>query len=273
MQLALHSFKQLFPNDEQLHNNVERFNHLQKTDHKPRIAVFGKFNHGKSTLLNALVGHDIFATSDKRETVKNQEFNDEKHQVVWLDTPGLDADATGKDDFLANKGTFVEADIILLVHNLKAGELDRYEVEHFKRLLSETSNSVQKLLVITQIDEVPDAENRKQALNKIQKQFPQFELLQTSAIRYQRGVAENREKFIELSGIPILSQKIQQLRSSVSQARQKMQSELKTQIEQRIQKEINRLNSQIQHRKNDLDDMRDEFERAVDGYLTKVANF
>lgn len=74
MQLAPHSFKQLFPNDEQLHNNVERFNHLQKTDHKPRIAVFGKFNQGKSTLLNALVGQDIFVASDKRETQKNQDY-------------------------------------------------------------------------------------------------------------------------------------------------------------------------------------------------------
>lgn len=273
MQLDVYSFQQLFPNDETLRNTVERLNHLQQTDSKPRIAVFGKFNHGKSTLLNALVGQDIFAASDKRQTVKNQAFNDDKHQVVWLDTPGLDADATGKDDFLANKGAFVEADIILMVHNIKAGELDRYEVEHFKRLLSETSNSVQKLLVITQIDQVPDADNRQQALKKIQQQFPQFELLQTSAVRYQKGVAENREKFIELSGIPALSQKIQQLRSSVSQARQTMQHELKMQIEQRIQREINSLNSKIQHRKNDLDTMRDEFERAVDVYLTKVANF
>lgn len=273
MVLPIHDFYQLFKNDKALLNNVERFNHLQQANCKPRIVVFGKFNHGKSTLLNALVGQDLFAVSDKRETVKNQEFNDEKHNVIWLDTPGLDADATGKDDFLANKGAFVEADIILMVHNIKAGELDRYEVEHFKRLLSETSDSVQKLLVITQIDQVPDSANRKQALDKIQKQFPQFELVQTSAVRYQKGIEKNQQQFIELSGIPTLSNRIQQLCSSVSQTRQKMKYELKALIEQRIQREINRLNSQIQHRKNDLDDMRDEFERAVDGYLTKVANF
>lgn len=273
MVLPIHEFYQLFKNDKVLLNCVERFNHLQQADSKPRIAVFGKFNHGKSTLLNALIGQDIFATSDKRETVKKQEFSDQKHNVVWMDTPGLDADTTGKDDLLANKGAFVEADIILLVHNLKAGELDRYEMEHFKRLLSETSDSVQKLLVITQIDQVPDAENRKQALDKIQKQFPQFELVQTSATRYQKGIERNQQQFIKLSGIPTLSNKIQQLRSSVSQSRQKMKDELKALIEQRIQREIKRLNSQIQHRKHELDDIRDEFERAVDHYLKKVNNF
>lgn len=272
MQLDARSFLQLFPDDEILRNKIERFNHLQQVDDKPCIAVFGKFNHGKSTLLNALVGQDIFAASDKRETVKNQEFKDEKHQVIWLDTPGLDADVTGKDDFAANKGAFVEADIILMVHNIKAGELDRYEIEHFKRLL-ETSDSVKKLLVITQIDQVPDEQNRNQALNKIQQQFPQFELLQTSAVRYQKGIEKNQQQFIELSGIPALSNKIQQLSGLVSQSRQEMKSELKTQIEQRIQREINRLNSQIQHRKNVLDDVRDEFERAVDDYLNNVANF
>lgn len=273
MLLDISAFHKLFPNNTTLQNDVERFNYLQQSNSKPRIAVFGKFNHGKSSLLNALVGKELFAVSDKRETQKNQEVNDDKHQVVWLDTPGLDADTTRKDDFAANKGAFVQADIILLVHRLDAGELDRYEIEHFNRLLKETSDSVQKLLVITQIDQVPNEANRNQALQIIKKQFPQFEIVQTSALRYQKGTAENKAKLIEFSGIPELSSKIHRLKSSVAQYRQSMKNELKSKIEQRIQREINRLNSQIQHRKNQIEDKREKFEREVDGYLTKVNNF
>ncbi|HMY00844.1 MAG TPA: 50S ribosome-binding GTPase, partial [Agitococcus sp.] len=78
----------------ELSSEVERCSFLQKGLSDPvRIAVFGKYNHGKSTLLNAVIGKEgVFKASDARETVKNQEFFDKDRNIIWVDTPGLDAD-------------------------------------------------------------------------------------------------------------------------------------------------------------------------------------
>ena len=62
----------------------------------PTVTVIGKYNHGKSRLLNELIGDDIFSVADKRETVTLSEHL--KHNVRWLDAPGLDADVAAIDD-------------------------------------------------------------------------------------------------------------------------------------------------------------------------------
>lgn len=59
-----------------------------KTD-RPRIMVYGVYNAGKSTLLNALIGEDRAAMADWPETavVKGYDW----HGYTLLDTPGIDA--------------------------------------------------------------------------------------------------------------------------------------------------------------------------------------
>lgn len=161
------AFINQFPN---YREKIERYIHLTSTSDKPCVAVFGKYNHGKSTLLNALINqNNYFKASDKRETQVNKVFLDQKNNLAWLDTPGLGADVHGIDDFEANKGVFVSADIVLIIHTLKAGELDKEEVEHIKRLLN-TSKNDNKLLVLTQIDET-NAEQQVQAVSVLESKY------------------------------------------------------------------------------------------------------
>ncbi|WP_404989833.1 GTPase [Caballeronia sp. LZ029] len=40
---------------------------------EPIVTVIGKYNHGKSRLLNELIGQEAFAVADRRETVKLSE--------------------------------------------------------------------------------------------------------------------------------------------------------------------------------------------------------
>ena len=100
-------FTKAVPQSEQ---DVKRFKFLMEEANDIRIAVFGKYNHGKSTLLNTIIGKDVFKTSDKRETVKNQTH--QYQNVIWVDTPGLDADVTGQDDKEARNGAFTTADVL-----------------------------------------------------------------------------------------------------------------------------------------------------------------
>src|SRR5690554_1073232 len=112
--------------------NLRRLSKLISSSDIPRIAVFGKYNHGKSTLLNALIGREVFKVADKRETLTVSELIHEG--VAWIDTPGLDADVQGDDDKLAKGAAMELADILCLVHNVKTGELDNSELKIYKQL-------------------------------------------------------------------------------------------------------------------------------------------
>ena len=55
----------------------------------PRIVVFGTYNAGKSTLINALVGREVAAMADKPETDRVQSYP--WRGYLLDDTPGIDA--------------------------------------------------------------------------------------------------------------------------------------------------------------------------------------
>ncbi len=56
------------------------------------VAILGKPNAGKSTLLNALIGERLAIVSDKPQTTRDRIagiLTTERYQVVFLDTPGI----------------------------------------------------------------------------------------------------------------------------------------------------------------------------------------
>jgi GTP-binding protein Era len=85
------------------------------------VAVVGKPNAGKSTLVNALVGEKVSIVTSRPQTTRQRIIgirNRADSQTVFVDTPGLHA-AGGK---LINRamnraavGSLVDADIVLLV--------------------------------------------------------------------------------------------------------------------------------------------------------------
>ncbi len=56
------------------------------------VALIGRPNVGKSTLMNRLIGQKIAITSNKPQTTRNRiqtVYTDERGQIIFLDTPGI----------------------------------------------------------------------------------------------------------------------------------------------------------------------------------------
>lgn len=56
------------------------------------VAVLGRPNSGKSTLVNAIIGKKISIVSPKAQTTRNNIrgiYHDEEYEIVFLDTPGI----------------------------------------------------------------------------------------------------------------------------------------------------------------------------------------
>lgn len=84
------------------------------------IAIVGRPNVGKSTLLNAIVGEKLAITSSKPQTTRNRITgirNTEDGQFIFLDTPGIHQAKTPLNRYMVKAATsaFGEVDLVLLL--------------------------------------------------------------------------------------------------------------------------------------------------------------
>ena len=84
------------------------------------IAIAGRPNVGKSTLLNAILGEKIAITSSKPQTTRNRItgiLNADDGQFIFLDTPGIHRAKTPLNRYMvkAATSTFSEVDLILFL--------------------------------------------------------------------------------------------------------------------------------------------------------------
>lgn len=174
-----------------------------------KIAVAGRMNHGKSSLLNSLIGEDIFKVQDIRETTTNSRY-ELFEDVLLVDSPGLDANIN--DDAIANVA-YESSNIILFVHNYNVGDFHKGELEALKCIAdfhNSEAFSDRFILVLTGKDAVTDQNDRELIKLKLLKDIKQFcglqnfPIFEVSNTTFMKGKSENKEKLITYSGIPIL---------------------------------------------------------------------
>ena len=90
------------------------------------VAVIGKANAGKSTLINVLVGEKVAIVSPKPQTTRDRILgilNREDRQIVFVDTPGIYRQHNALTGIMmrTTENTSRDVDVILYVHDGHAG--------------------------------------------------------------------------------------------------------------------------------------------------------
>ncbi len=128
---------------------------MEKQHKSGFVAVIGRPNVGKSTLINHLIGQKIAIMSDKPQTTRNRilcVLTQPDAQIVFLDTPGVHKPLHKLGEYMANtvENTLKEVDAILFVVDVteKFGAGERFIIDHLKA----TKRPV--ILIINKIDRV-----------------------------------------------------------------------------------------------------------------------
>ena len=119
------------------------------------IAIVGRPNVGKSTLLNAILGEKVAIVSKKPQTTRNRITGIHtvgENQFVFLDTPGIHKPRTKLGDYMVKQTSNTVAGVdtaILVVEAREAvGDIEANMIRRFK------SDGIRAILVINKTDTV-----------------------------------------------------------------------------------------------------------------------
>jgi GTPase Era involved in 16S rRNA processing len=194
---------------------LETFQNALKVD-EVSISCIGLYNHGKSTLLNALIGDfedKTFKTADTRETVESKSVK--VGNKIFVDTPGLNAKES--DDKVVFE-TVLNSDINLFVHTVTTGEFSKDEIDSLNKIKTLWKNPQEFLertiFVLSRVDKASNEIDVSNTASKMNKQLKDIfgvslsKIVPISSIRYKKGRLENKQLLIEKSGIPELERYI-----------------------------------------------------------------
>lgn len=123
------------------------------------VAIVGRPNVGKSTLMNAAIGQKIAIMSDKPQTTRHKihgVYTTDQLQIVFLDTPGIHKPFSKLGDYMVKTAisALEEVDAVLFLIDVteELGGGDRFIIERLKHVQTPI------ILVLNKIDKVhPEA--------------------------------------------------------------------------------------------------------------------
>lgn len=159
------------------------------------IAVVGRPNVGKSTLINKLVSEKVAIVSDKAGTTRDNikgilNFND--NQYIFIDTPGIHKAKHLLGEYMTNSAIRVlkDVDVILFVldgsQEISTG--DQFVMEKVKE-----ARRTPRILVVNKIDKLNDEQLKAKRL-EIEEKLGEFDGVVEISGQYAIGLPKLLEK-------------------------------------------------------------------------------
>ncbi len=118
------------------------------------VAILGKPNAGKSTLVNCLVGEKVAIVSAKPQTTRNNILGiitTQNYQLILMDTPGIHKSKNALDKFMMKnvRSAIGGANVILYLVDVTK-KISEEEIDYIKNL--KEKNQVPLILCLSKID-------------------------------------------------------------------------------------------------------------------------
>lgn len=151
------------------------------------VALIGRPNVGKSTLVNALVGHKVAIVSPKPQTTRSRVtgiLTEPGHQLIFVDTPGIHQKPPHRlNELMIDQAVAAipDADVILFVVDVSARPRDADAF--IARILRDKAVTIPVIFALNKMDQLP-LQMAQERIESYWKLFPDYaDSLPVSALK------------------------------------------------------------------------------------------
>ena len=148
------------------------------------VAVVGRPNAGKSSLVNAIIGEKVSIVSPKPQTTRNNIlgiYNSNDSQIIFIDTPGINSGGSELDKYMQRsvKGALEDICVVLLVVDATKG-ISKME----KDMIDKFYHQIPVVLVLSKCDLI-DSSKIYKTLESLMELSNKCEMVPTSSLKHK----------------------------------------------------------------------------------------
>jgi GTP-binding protein Era len=148
------------------------------------VALIGRPNVGKSTLMNHLLGQKISITSRKPQTTRHQILGistNDMGQAIYMDTPGMhQSEQRALNRYLNRTADTTLMGVEVVVWLIDSLAFQEYDEEIFKKL---ERAGLPVILAVNKLDRVKDKDTMLAFFEQAQKRYPFEHIVPISALK------------------------------------------------------------------------------------------